>query len=93
MSIFPSCSGLPQQFHGVRNLVANLRVFLFFLAMPGGESSEGADALQNWSADTVRSALFALPPPQPFDIPNSNAAKKWKEFEQAWKNRPFYSYG
>ena len=76
MSLFPSCSGLPQVFHGVRNPVPNLHVFLFFLAMPGGERSEGADVLQNWSADTVRSALLALPPPQPFDIHNSNAAKK-----------------
>ena len=58
----------------------------FFLAIPGGEGREAAGALQNWSTDTVRGALFALPPPQPFDVRNSNAAEKWKEFEQAWKN-------
>ena len=86
VSISPSRSRLSQVFHGVRNLLANLRVFLFFLAMPGGEGREGAGALQNWSTDTVRGALFALTPPQPFDIHNSNAAEKRKEFEQAWKN-------
>ena len=71
-------------FHGVRNIVANLRVLLL-LAMPGGE---GASALPNSSADTsnVRGALFALPLPPPLDIHDSNAAEKWKEFEQAWKN-------
>ena len=71
-------------FHGVRNIVANLRVLLL-LAMPGGE---GPGALPNSSADTsnVRGALFALPPPPPLDIHDSNAAEKWKEFEQAWKN-------
>ena len=60
-------------------------MFYFLLAMPGGE---GAGALPNSSADTsnVRGALFALPPPPPLDIHDSNAAEKWKEFEQAWKN-------
>ena len=44
--------------------------------------------LPNSSVDTlnVRGALFALPPPPPLDIHDSNAAEKWKEFEQAWKN-------
>ena len=53
--------------------------------MPGGE---GAGALPNSSADTsnARGALFALPPPPPLDIHDLNAAEKWKEFEQAWKN-------
>ena len=53
--------------------------------MPGGE---GAGALLNSSADTsnVRGALFALPLPPPLDIHDSNAAEKWEEFEQAWKN-------
>ena len=53
--------------------------------MPGGE---GACALPNSSADTsnARGALFALPPPPPLDIHDLNAAEKWKEFEQAWKN-------
>ena len=53
--------------------------------MPRGE---GAGALPNSSADTsnVRSALFVLPWPPPLDIHDSNAAEKWKEFEQAWKN-------
>ena len=60
-------------------------MFKFLLAMPGGER---AGALPNLSADTsnVRGALFALPPPLPLDIHDSNAAEKWKEFEQAWKN-------
>ena len=60
-------------------------MFYFLLAMPG---CEGAGALPNLSADTsnVRGALFALPPPPPLDIHDSNAAEKWKEFEQAWKN-------
>ena len=34
-------SGLPQVFHGVRNLVPNLRVLPFFLAMLGGEGTKG----------------------------------------------------
>ena len=57
----------------------------FSLATPGGEE---AGALPNSSADTsnVRSALFALLPPPPLDIHDSNAAGKWKEFEQVWKN-------
>ena len=44
--------------------------------------------LPNSSVDTsnVRGALFALPPPPRLDIHDSNAAEKWKEFEQAWKN-------
>ena len=60
-------------------------MFLLLLAVPGGE---GAGALPNSSADTsnVRGSLFALPPPPPLDIHDSNAAEKWKEFEQAWKN-------
>ena len=44
--------------------------------MLGGEGREGAGALQNWSTDTVRGALFALTPPQPFDIHNSNTPEK-----------------
>ena len=60
-------------------------MFYFLLTMPGGE---GAGALPNSSADTsnVRSALFTLLPPPALDIHDSNAAEKWKEFEQAWKN-------
>ena len=56
-------------------------MFYFLLAMPGGE---GAGALPNSSADTsnVRGVLFALPPPLPLDIHDSNAAEKWKGFEQ-----------
>ena len=44
--------------------------------------------LPNSSVDTsnVRGALFALPPPPRLNIHDSNAAEKWKEFEQAWKN-------
>ena len=61
-------------------------MFYFLLAMLGGNL--GAGALPNSSADTsnVRGALFALPPPPPLDIHDSNAAEKWQEFEQAWKN-------
>ena len=53
-------------------------MFYFLLAMPGGE---GAGALPNSSADTsdVRGALFALLPPPPLDIHDSNAAEEWKE--------------
>ena len=60
-------------------------MFYFLLAIPGGEEP---GALPNSSADTsnVRGVLFALPPPPPLDIHVSNAAEKWKEFEQAWKN-------
>ena len=48
--------------------------------MPEGER---AGALPNSSANmsNVRGALFALPPPPPLDIHDSNAAEKWKEFE------------
>ena len=49
--------------------------------MPGGE---GAGALPTDTAN--RGALFALPPPPQLEIHDSNAAEKWKEFEQAWKN-------
>ena len=60
-------------------------VFYFLLVMPGGK---GASALPNLSADTsnVRGALFTLLPPPPLEIHDANAAEKWKEFEQAWKN-------
>ena len=60
-------------------------MFYFLLAIPG---DEGAGASPNSSAHTsnVRGVLFALPLPPPLDIQVSNAAKKWKEFEQAWKN-------
>ena len=53
--------------------------------MPDGE---GAGALPNSSADTsnVRGTLFTLLLPPPLHIHDSNAAEKWKEFEQAWKN-------
>ena len=56
-------------------------MFYFLLAMLGGNL--GAGALPNSSADmsNVRGALFALPPPPPLDIHDSNAAEKWKEFE------------
>ena len=60
-------------------------MFYFLLAMPGDDR---AGALPNSSGDTsnVRGTLFALPPPPPLDIHDSNAAENWKEFEQAWKN-------
>ena len=86
MSIFPWCSGLLQVFHGFRNLVPNLHVLPFFSYDAGRRKHEGAGALQNSSADTVRGALLALPPSPPLEIHNSNAAENWKQFEQAWKN-------
>ena len=73
-------------FHGVRNLVPNLRVLPFFSRDAGRRRHEGAGALQNSSADTVRGAFLALPPPPLLDIHDTNAAENWKEFEQAWKN-------
>ena len=46
------------------------------------EPATSSDSMPN-----VRSgALFSLPPPPPLDIHASNAAEKWKEFEQAWTN-------
>jgi len=52
--------------------------------MPGGgeiehSSSSSSDILGARSG----AALFALPPPTPLDIHDSNAAEKWTEFEQA----------
>ena len=69
----------------VSGILLRAYVYYFSLAMPGGEV---AGALPNSSADTsnVRGDLFALPPSPPLDIHDSNAAEKWKEFEQAWKN-------
>ena len=67
-------------FHMIFTHIALVVVFYFSLAMPGGE---GAGALPNSSVDTsnIRGALFALLPPPPLDIHDSNAAEKWKEFE------------
>ena len=50
--------------------------------MPGGGGAE-----QSVDISSVRiGALFVLPTPAPFDFHDSNAAEKWKEFEQAWWN-------
>ena len=50
--------------------------------MLGGEGPE-----QSADISSARSgALFALPPLTPLDIHDSNAAEKWKELEQAWRN-------
>ena len=50
--------------------------------MPGDEGAEQSADISS----TRNGALFALPPPAPLDIHDSNAAEKWKEFEQAWRN-------
>ena len=54
--------------------------------MPGGGEVEHSSS-SSLDISGVRSgALFALPPPTPLDIHDSNAAEKWKEFEKAWRN-------
>ena len=50
--------------------------------MPGDEGAEQSAGISSARSGT----LFALPPPAPLDIHDSNAAEKWKEFEQAWRN-------
>ena len=66
-----SCPLLYRSFHG-RVRLPNLRKL---------------SLLKCWEADELSSgALFALPPPAPLDIHDSNAAEKWKEFQQAWRN-------
>ena len=54
--------------------------------MPGGGEVEHSSSLSLDISGTRSGALFALPPPTPLDIHDSNAAEKWKEFEQAWRN-------
>ena len=48
--------------------------------MPGDEGAEQSAGISSARSGT----LFALPPPATLDIRDSNAAEKWKEFEQAW---------
>ena len=79
-------SGLPQVFHGVRNLVPNLRVLPFFLAILGGEGTKGPLHRRIRREILWEVLLFPLPPPPPLDIHDLNAAGNWKESEQAWKN-------
>ena len=58
------------------------RTFVSTSGMGDPEPATSSDSTPN-----VRSgALFSLPPLPPLDIHASNAAEKWKEFEQAWTN-------
>ena len=55
--------------------------------MPGDEGAE-----QSADISSARSgALFALPPPPPLNIHDSNTAEKWKEFEEACRNYSVFS--
>ena len=54
--------------------------------MPGGGEVEHSSSSSSDISGVRSGALFALPPPTPLDIHDSNAAEKWKEFEQAWRN-------
>ena len=54
--------------------------------MPGGGGAEQSSSSSSDISSARSAALFALPPPAPLDIHNSNAAEKWEEFEQAWRN-------
>ena len=56
--------------------------------MPGDEGAEQSAHISNARSG----ALFALPPPAPLDIHDSNPAEKWKESEQAWRNSLFGCY-
>ena len=51
--------------------------------MPGGGEAEQSSSSSSGISSARSAALFALPPPAPLDIHDSNAAEKWKEFEQA----------
>ena len=54
--------------------------------MPGGGEVKHSSSSSSDISGERSGALFALPPPTPLDIHDSNAAEKWKEFEQAWRN-------
>ena len=54
--------------------------------MLGGREAEHSSSLSLDISGARSGALFALPSPTPLDIHDSNAAEKWKEFEQAWRN-------
>ena len=54
--------------------------------MPGGGEAEHSSSSSSDISATRSGALFAFPPPTQLDIHDSNAAEKWKEFEQAWGN-------
>ena len=54
--------------------------------MPGGEEAQQSSSSSSDISSARSGALFALPPPAPVGIHDSNAAEKWKEFEQAWRN-------
>ena len=54
--------------------------------MPGGGEAEHSSSSSSDILGMRSGALFALPPPTPLDIHDSNAAEKWKELEQAWRN-------
>ena len=54
--------------------------------MLGGRRAEQSSSSSSDISSARSGALFALPPPAPLDIHDSNAAEKWREFEQAWRN-------
>ena len=54
--------------------------------MPGGGEPEHFSSSSSDISGVRSRALFSLPAPTPLDIHDSNAAEKWKEFEQAWRN-------
>ena len=70
--------------HGVR--ILNLRKLFVCAEMPGGGEAEHSSSSSPDISGARSEALFALPPPTPLDINDSNAAENWKEFEQAWRN-------
>ena len=52
--------------------------------MLGGGRAEQSSSSSADISSARSGALLALPPPAPQDI--QDAAEKWKEFEQAWRN-------
>ena len=51
----------------------------------GGRAEQSSSSSSDISSARI-GALFALPPPASLDIQDSNAAERWMEFEQAWRN-------
>lgn len=54
--------------------------------MPGGGEVEQSLSLSSEISSTRSGVLFALPLLAPLNVHDSNAAEKWKEFEQACRN-------